>query len=233
MSSGGASPAPFVPPSGPAMSKASAAGTAGASNGTSGGGSTNKADAAKLSSPAGGGKPNSIVSGRYGAEAAPGTGGKSTASAASGKDSDSVQAPAAVGEASTASGGSAQDQSESVSVGQAPDSGVVIPDGNNSGMAEHNAPAGAPTMAGALPAGSDKSVTSSRYGSAESASIGGAPGQMVSPTLEQNLSKIAEQLAATQEPKKPTFSERMGEANRQVAQEQTATHIAMNPHHQD
>lgn len=67
-------------------------------------------------------------------------------------------------------------------------------------------------------------------GSAETASIGGAG--PVSQSLEQSLAQIAQNLG-NQGSRKPTFAERMGEANRQLAQEHSATHIAMNAHHQD
>jgi len=67
-------------------------------------------------------------------------------------------------------------------------------------------------------------------GSADTASIGGtAP---ISATLEQSMSQIAQHLGS-QGPRKPTLTERMGEANRQIAIERSETRVSMNSHQGD
>ncbi|VWB97706.1 hypothetical protein BLA13014_04567 [Burkholderia aenigmatica] len=63
-------------------------------------------------------------------------------------------------------------------------------------------------------------------GSARTAGIGGKPG------LEQDLTRLVDHLTQ-QGPRKPTLGERLGEANKHLAQEQAATHVSINAHHAD
>lgn len=64
-------------------------------------------------------------------------------------------------------------------------------------------------------------------GSGLSAEVGGKKS-----ALESDLSKLVEHLSS-QGPRKPSLGERLGEANRNVSQEQAATHISINTHHTD
>lgn len=63
-------------------------------------------------------------------------------------------------------------------------------------------------------------------GSAHTAGIGGKP------SLEKDLSRLVDHLTQ-QGPRKPTLGERLGEANKHLAQEQAATHVSINAHHTD
>jgi|GEM_PF-1517226 type IV secretion system protein TrbL len=63
-------------------------------------------------------------------------------------------------------------------------------------------------------------------GSALSAGIGGKP------SLEKDLSRLVDHLTQ-QGPRKPTLGERLGDANKHLAQEQAATHVSINAHHTD
>lgn len=63
-------------------------------------------------------------------------------------------------------------------------------------------------------------------GSARTAGIGGKQG------LEQDLTRLVDHLTQ-QGPRKPTLGERLGEANKHLAQEQAATHVSINAHHAD
>lgn len=63
-------------------------------------------------------------------------------------------------------------------------------------------------------------------GSASSAGISGKP------SLEQDLTRLVDHLTQ-QGPRKPTLGERLGEANKHLAQEQATTHVSINAHHTD
>lgn len=64
-------------------------------------------------------------------------------------------------------------------------------------------------------------------GSGLSAEVGGQKS-----ALESDLSKLVGHLSS-QGPRKPSLGERLGEANRNVSQEQAATHISINTHQSD
>lgn len=65
-------------------------------------------------------------------------------------------------------------------------------------------------------------------GSGQSAGIGGSKS-----ALESDLSKLVDHLTSQQGPRKPTLGERLGDANRHLAQEQATVHVSISPHHHD
>lgn len=101
------------------------------------------------------------------------------------------------------------------------------------GASEAQLPSGAniqePGAGNTSTATSFEPQTQSR-GSADTASIGGAA--PISPSLEQSMSQIAQHLGS-QGPRKPTLTERMGEANRQIAIERAETRVSINSHQGD
>lgn len=69
---------------------------------------------------------------------------------------------------------------------------------------------------------------SQALGSGQSAGIGGSKS-----ALESDLSKLVDHLTSQQGPRKPTLGERLGDANRHLAQEQATVHVSISPHHHD
>lgn len=97
-----------------------------------------------------------------------------------------------------------------------------------SGEEASHAPAGsaqqgAEPLPAAAPADSSPSA-----GSGQSAGIGGNKS-----ALESDLTKLVDHLTSQQGPRKPTLGERLGDANRHLAQEQAAVHVSISPHHHD
>ena len=76
-----------------------------------------------------------------------------------------------------------------------------------------------------LPGQEPKSLASAPTGSGESAGIGGNPS-----ATDQKLDKLMDAMGQT---KKPTFSDRLSNANDHVAKEQAATHVSISTHHSD
>ncbi|WP_316659749.1 hypothetical protein [Ralstonia condita] len=64
----------------------------------------------------------------------------------------------------------------------------------------------------------------------ESALGAGIGGQTSQTSLEKDLTRLVDHLTT---PKKPTLGERLGEANRHLAQEQATTHVSVSGHHHD
>lgn len=114
-----------------------------------------------------------------------------------------------------ASGGRMAANSKSDGVAGAPDvSGARVP--SNSKGKGGEATTGAP----------EAGQPAADPGSATSAGIGGKP------SLEKDLSRLVDHLTQ-QGPRKATLGERLGEANKHLAQEQAATHVSINAHHTD
>ena len=116
---------------------------------------------------------------------------------------------------SAAPGGSRSANSKGDGVAATPDvSGARMPAGTKGKGGEATKAAPEPEQQTADP------------GSARTAGIGGKQG------LEQDLTRLVDHLTQ-QGPRKPTLGERLGEANKHLAQEQAATHVSINAHHAD
>lgn len=101
-------------------------------------------------------------------------------------------------------------------------SGVGAPD-----VSEARMPAGSKGKGGeATKAAPEAGQQTADPGSAQSAGIGGKP------SLEKDLTRLVDHLTQ-QGPRKATLGERLGEANKHLAQEQAATHVSINAHHTD
>lgn len=120
------------------------------------------------------------------------------------------------------------------SQGQAADATKAVPDNSKGdgvagapGVSEARMPAGSKGKGGeAKNAVPETGQQTADPGSARSAGIGGKP------SLEQDLTRLVDHLTQ-QGPRKPTMGERLGEANKHLAQEQAATHVSINAHHTD
>lgn len=125
------------------------------------------------------------------------------------------------------------------SPGKAADATRAAPGARVPANSKGDGVAGAPDVSeGRMPAGSkgtggdatkavpEAGQPSADPGSAHTAGIGGKP------SLEKDLSRLVDHLTQ-QGPRKPTLGERLGEANKHLAQEQAATHVSINAHHTD
>lgn len=203
MGGGGAVPV-FSPPSTPALSvKDSAAGGASASMPSA---SPSKPSASTNMPPSRTSPSNEpITSGRFGADSPQSTGGQSTAESGA-----SMASQGADGEGPNGAGAATSDP---VTVTPADAQAKV---------------SGSPSNATDTQNGVQDSGANAGPGSGLSAGIGGKP------SLEDNLHKLVEHLASQQQgPRKPTLGERLGDANKHISQEQTATHVSINTHHTD
>jgi type IV secretion system protein TrbL len=125
------------------------------------------------------------------------------------------------------------------SQGRAAAATSAAPGGSRSANSKGDGVAATPDVSGArMPAGtkgkggeatkatSEPGQQTADPGSARTAGIGGKQG------LEQDLTRLVDHLTQ-QGPRKPTLGERLGEANKHLAQEQAATHVSINAHHAD
>ncbi|ART61512.1 hypothetical protein CBP36_21340 (plasmid) [Acidovorax carolinensis] len=94
---------------------------------------------------------------------------------------------------------------------------------NTSGNTTANAPAN--------PVGDVASPTQGQ-GSAPGSALSAGIGDPKASNLERDLGKLVEHLSS-QGPRKPTFREKLGDANRHVSQEQATTHVSVSSHHAD
>lgn len=110
----------------------------------------------------------------------------------------------------------------------------------SNGATAMDAPIADPATTSAMPSGDpmapptvQSTSTSPASGTEDLPSIGGARragrAEAGSQRLEETLDTLAKHFG--QPPRKPTLGERLGDANRQLAQEQTAVHVSINPHH--
>lgn len=69
-------------------------------------------------------------------------------------------------------------------------------------------------------------------GSGQTASISGAGGNDIA-ELSKQIGHLTQQLAQSNEPKKPGLRDRLAEANRHMEKEQSTVGVSVNPHHHD
>jgi type IV secretion system protein TrbL len=112
--------------------------------------------------------------------------------------------------------------------------GTTVADGASASPPKRTSPPTEPITSGRFgptqgEAGQEPSSQAQAPGTASDAAIGGPPGSGSS-KLEEKLDKLVDTMT---QPKKPTLSDRLGEANRHLSQEQAETRISMSPHHHD
>lgn len=151
-----------------------------------------------------------------------------TPEGAPGKPADNAQTSStqSAPPASTPGAGSAPQQSAGTSAGQPASSSPTAAQGEQVTVA----PSRSESAEGAHSNSTQESgagPADPAPGSGLSAEVGGKKS-----ALESDLSKLVGHLSS-QGPRKPSLGERLGEANRNVSQEQAATHISINAHQSD